>query len=240
MEERKNSLGSARRIYRSRSAEDALKGVDLNRNIEALIENPLVHLTPEQLQRDVRHFARTSRLEDHLELLMKGALIAKDPQYFDAIPGVTDYEKEALRDDRVRRFRQPLALYLTIIICSIGAAVHSLQRLRNTPLQAARDLYYIHAQVRLEEMMLGDGDITLTDDEEHYSSSGRYTTRFVQLFTIARIRRATLAAFVVMIAQQMCGINILAFYSSTLFVDAKASEKSALLVSWGFGLINFA
>lgn len=64
-----------------------------------------------------------SRLEDDLELLKKGALIAKDPQYFDAIPGVTDYEKEALRDERVRRFRQPLALYLTIIICSIGAAV---------------------------------------------------------------------------------------------------------------------
>ena len=35
-------------------------------------------------------------------------------------------------------------------------------------------------------------------------------------------------------------VNIMAFYSSTLFVDAKASERSALLVSWGFGLINFA
>lgn len=81
----------------------------------------------------------------------------------------------------------------------------SLRRLRNTPLQAARDLYYIHAQVRLEEMMLGDGDITISDGEEHLTSSGRYSSRFMQLFTIARIRRATLAAFVVMIAQQMCG-----------------------------------
>ena len=80
-----------------------------------------------------------------------------------------------------------------------------MKRLRNTPLQAARDLYYIHAQVRLEEMMLGDGDITVNNGEEQYSSSGRYSTRFIQLFTIARVRRATLAAFVVMIAQQMCG-----------------------------------
>lgn len=32
-----------------------------------------------------------------------------------------------------------------------------------------------------------------------------YVQRFVQLFTIPRIRRATLAAFVVMLAQQMCG-----------------------------------
>ena len=80
-----------------------------------------------------------------------------------------------------------------------------MKRLRNTPLQAARDLYYIHAQVRLEEMMLGDGDITVNNGKEQYSSSGRYSTRFIQLFTIARVRRATLAAFVVMIAQQMCG-----------------------------------
>jgi hypothetical protein len=32
-----------------------------------------------------------------------------------------------------------------------------------------------------------------------------YITRFVQLFTIPRVRRATLASFVVMLAQQMCG-----------------------------------
>lgn len=84
-------------------------------------------------------------------------------------------------------------------------AFESLQRLRTTPLQAARDLYYIQAQVRLEEMMLGDGDIMISDGKEQYSSSGRYASRFIQLFTIARIRRSTLACFVVMIAQQMCG-----------------------------------
>ena len=72
-------------------------------------------------------------------------------------------------------------------------------------MQAARDLYYIYAQVRLEEMMLGDGDIVVFDGEERRTGSGRYLTRFTQLFMIARIRRATLAAFVVMIAQQMCG-----------------------------------
>ena len=84
-------------------------------------------------------------------------------------------------------------------------AFNALQRLRNTSLQAARDLYYIHAQVRLEEMMLGDGDITIFEGEQQYSASGKYSSRFMQLFSIARVRRATLAAFVVMIAQQMCG-----------------------------------
>ncbi|KAL8866824.1 MAG: hypothetical protein Q9174_006060 [Haloplaca sp. 1 TL-2023] len=114
-------------------------------------------------------------------------------------------------------------------------AFHSLKRLRNEPLQAARDLYYIYAQVRLEEMELGAGDAKLSDGEERFSRMGRYFSRFEQLFSIPRIRRATLAAFVVMIAQQLCGINIMAFYSSTLFAEANASERSALLVSWGFG-----
>lgn len=66
-----------------------------------------------------------------------------------------------------------------------------------------------------------------------------YVTRFIQLFTIPRVRRATLASFTVMIAQQMCGINIIAFYSSTVFEQAGASVTESLLASWGFGLVNF-
>ncbi|KAK4989734.1 hypothetical protein LTR66_000504 [Elasticomyces elasticus] len=38
----------------------------------------------------------------------------------------------------------------------------------------------------------------------------------------------------------MCGINIIAFYSSTVFAQAGASVTNALLASWGFGLVNFA
>lgn len=106
----------------------------------------------------------------------------------------------------------------------LGKAFQSLKRLRNTELQAARDLYYIFAQIRLESTLV---------------QKSNYVTRFIQLFTIPRVRRATLASFTVMIAQQMCGINIIAFYSSTVFVQAGASPTSALLASWGFGLVNF-
>jgi MFS family permease len=66
-----------------------------------------------------------------------------------------------------------------------------------------------------------------------------YFSRFIELFTIPRVRRATLASFVVMIAQQMCGINVIAFYSSTVFSDAGYTDKQALLASWGFGLVNW-
>merc|ERR1712230_320817 len=105
-----------------------------------------------------------------------------------------------------------------------GQAYRSLLRLRNHPLLAARDLYYISTQIEIEREIVGD--------------SG-YVTRFIQLFTIPRLRRATLASFVVMIAQQMCGINIMAFYSSTIFATSGASDIEALLGSFGFGGINF-
>jgi MFS family permease len=42
-----------------------------------------------------------------------------------------------------------------------------------------------------------------------------------------------------MMAQQACGINVIAFYSSTIFQEAGASEIVALYASFGFGLINF-
>ncbi|KAI4092715.1 MAG: hypothetical protein LQ339_007850 [Xanthoria mediterranea] len=103
-------------------------------------------------------------------------------------------------------------------------AFGSLCRLRNIPLQAARDLYYIHAQITEEARIIGKNN---------------YVTRFIELFTIPRVRRATLASFVVMLAQQMCGINIIAFYSSTVFKEAGAGDLQALLASFGFGLVNF-
>lgn len=92
-------------------------------HLRCSIENPLNHLTPDELEKDARKFARTTGLEAYQELMERGAKLAKDPQYFEVIPGVTDDEKQALRDERRRRFRQPKQLYLTIIICSIGAAV---------------------------------------------------------------------------------------------------------------------
>lgn len=42
-----------------------------------------------------------------------------------------------------------------------------------------------------------------------------------------------------MIAQQMCGINIIAFYSTTIFREAGMSPFQALLGSFGFGLVNW-
>ena len=100
----------------------------------------------------------------------------------------------------------------------------SMAKLRNHPIQVARDIFYIHSQLELEIQLLRNSS---------------YHQRFVELFTIPRVRRATLAAFTVMIAQQMCGINIIAFYSTTVFKENGSDDFQALLASFGFGLINW-
>ncbi|KAL1838806.1 hypothetical protein VTJ49DRAFT_2199 [Mycothermus thermophilus] len=105
-----------------------------------------------------------------------------------------------------------------------GKAWESMLQLRNHPLQVARDIFYIHSQLELEMQL---------------TRNSSYGQRFVELFTIPRVRRATLAAFTVMIAQQMCGINIIAFYSSTVFKENGADDFQALLASFGFGLVNW-
>ncbi|KAH9901716.1 hypothetical protein F4778DRAFT_781607 [Xylariomycetidae sp. FL2044] len=103
-------------------------------------------------------------------------------------------------------------------------AWRAMSRLRYTELQVARDIYYIHSQLSIEMEIL---------------SRSNYVSRFVELFTIPRVRRATIAAFVVMIAQQMCGINIIAFYSTTIFQQAGYNDFQSLLFSFGFGAVNW-
>ncbi|KAL5382310.1 hypothetical protein DPSP01_006707 [Paraphaeosphaeria sporulosa] len=101
-------------------------------------------------------------------------------------------------------------------------AFSSLARLRNTELQAAREVYINYLQ-----------------RPEKVSTHPSYLQQVVQLATIPRIRRATLAAYTVMISQQLCGINIISFYSSTIFADSNFSTFGALVASTVFGFVNF-
>ncbi|KAL1584387.1 hypothetical protein WHR41_06395 [Cladosporium halotolerans] len=415
----------------------SLADINLNKNLDAKVSNPLADISYNDLMHDVETFCSDKGLVEHTDLVKRGALIAQDPTNFENLE-LPDDEREALRFESAHRWRHPLALYFTIIVCSIGAAVQgwdqtgsnganlsfpvefgigegetegapnqvrdswlvglvnagpyigsafigcwvsdpcnyyfgrrgtifisaifclltpiggavsqnweqlfitrllmgigmglkgssvpifaaensparirgalvmswqmwtafgiflgfcanlavyqvgdiawrlqigsafipavpltigiyfcpesprwymkknryqkaykSLLRLRHHPIQAARDLYYIHCQLQIEASIVGKTN---------------YVSRFLQLFTIPRVRRATLASFVVMIAQQMCGINIIAFcmstfrrstsypmtlvnwHSSTVFRQAGASERNALIASFGFGLVNF-
>lgn len=93
-------------------------------------------------------------------------------------------------------------------------AWQSLLRLRYSPVQAARDLYYTHAQLKVEARIVGRSN---------------YLKRCIELFTIPRVRRATLASFVVVIAQQMCGSR-LSLLISVCTLEKRANAGQSILL----------
>ncbi|CAJ0550186.1 Ff.00g101160.m01.CDS01 [Fusarium sp. VM40] len=100
---------------------------------------------------------------------------------------------------------------------------HSMQRLRAHDIIAARDFYY---------------SWVIYEEELAVASGAGYFQRLWDCFAVPRIRRANYGASTVMIAQQMCGINIISFYSSTIFVNAGYSQVEALYASLGYGAIQ--
>ncbi|KAJ5104495.1 Major facilitator superfamily domain general substrate transporter [Penicillium alfredii] len=100
-------------------------------------------------------------------------------------------------------------------------AYRSLPRLRNSSLQAARDLYMIHAQLEMEKRML---------EVSGFANTESMVVRFVELFTVSRLRRAV----------QASGVS-----TSFPFVLRQFSSGQVLatsghsLASWGAGLVNF-
>jgi hypothetical protein len=98
-------------------------------------------------------------------------------------------------------------------------AYKSLLRLRNAKIQASRDLYSIHVALQIEDKM----------------REGKNLWR--EFFTIARNRRAAQSSFFVMFMQQFCGVNVIAYYSSQIFIQAGFSEINALLTSLGCGIV---
>ncbi|KAF1962909.1 putative MFS sugar transporter [Byssothecium circinans] len=102
-----------------------------------------------------------------------------------------------------------------------AAAYQAMTSLRYNKIQAARDLFYMAELLKTEEnMRIGQSKIR-------------------ELWTVPRNRRAMLASEIVMFMQQFCGVNVIAYYSSSIFTDSGFSDQSALAASLGFGVINF-
>nr|POF12771.1 putative polyol transporter 3 [Quercus suber] len=169
------------------------------------------------------------------------------------------------------------------------SAYQSLLLLRLHPILAAKELFYVHCQMDVENRYLArsrgeDVEASLVSPcKTHDDSPGpletanetvkskiressrpdssmvgtllrrqpgrpiNYWQKLHQLFTVKRNRRALLAAVVCMVSQQLCGVNALSFYSSTLFCAANDPSKAdvspgdsltPLLLSWGIGLTN--
>ncbi|GAB7352861.1 hypothetical protein MBLNU459_g3463t1 [Dothideomycetes sp. NU459] len=102
-----------------------------------------------------------------------------------------------------------------------NSAYESMCRLRFNKVQAARDQFYMYKGLEVEH------SIRLSQN------------KVKELITVPRNRRALIASEIVMFMQQFCGVNVIAYYSSAVFVSGGFSELNALAASLGFGIINF-
>jgi MFS family permease len=96
-------------------------------------------------------------------------------------------------------------------------------RLRAHPIIGARDFYYSYI---------------IYQEELKEARGAGYFARLKDCFAVPRIRRANYGATTVMLAQQMCGINIISFYSSSIFKRVGYTDVQALYASLGYGAIQ--
>lgn len=157
---------------------------------------------------------------------------------FTANVAVYNYGPQTWRFQLAAPFIPTIPLLLTVFACPespawyiksnrYNLAYRSLQRLRNTELQAAHEVYAAYLQRKSRS------------GSDTFTPSTTFFTRLTELLTVPRIRNATFASYTVMLSQQLCGINIISFYSSTIFSDSGFSTFGALIASCIFGLVNF-
>ncbi|ROW04408.1 hypothetical protein VSDG_00820 [Cytospora chrysosperma] len=102
-------------------------------------------------------------------------------------------------------------------------AYKAICELRLNKIQGARDLFYMHIGLKAEEEAMSIGK----------------QNRIKEFLTIRRNRNAMIGSEIVMFMQQFCGVNVIAYYSSEIFLDANLSNTNALAASLGFGIINW-
>ncbi|KAJ9127315.1 hypothetical protein QFC24_000722 [Naganishia onofrii] len=83
--------------------------------------NILSHLSRAQLLSDVDRFVKEKGLEEHVDDIRKGALLAQNPTTFEQLDELTQSDKERIHHENTHRWSQPMTLYLTIAICSLGS-----------------------------------------------------------------------------------------------------------------------
>jgi hypothetical protein len=114
--------------------------------------------------------------------------------------------------------------------------------LRGHPVLAAKELIFTHCQLLVEVHSRKEKAHQTRDDPDtnfSLSREKRWWRRARRLLSKPEILREVLAAVIVMLSQQLCGINLLIIYSSSLFCwTDSAASRAPFWFSWGIGLTN--
>ncbi|RAR01754.1 MFS sugar transporter [Stemphylium lycopersici] len=106
----------------------------------------------------------------------------------------------------------------------IPKAYKSFLRIRNSELEACRDLFYTYVAVEMERKV---------------NKGKNFLAMLWELFSIPRNRRATAASWIIMFGQQFCGVNVIAYYAVTIFIQSGYTRPQALLFAMGTGILNW-
>ena len=82
----------------------------MTQNVTGEIKNPLAGMSKAELMADVEAFAQRNDMQEQLDLLRKGALIAQNPADFENIAELNDEDRAALRIEVTRRWKHPFQL----------------------------------------------------------------------------------------------------------------------------------
>ncbi|KAJ5010864.1 MFS myo-inositol transporter [Colletotrichum sp. SAR 10_99] len=108
----------------------------------ALLRNPLVGLSHDELIKDVDTFTDKYGLTKYKEEFRKGALVAQAsnrPDGFETITALNEEEKAMLRREVNHRWDQPFMLYF---LCSLCAGSAIVQGMDQTAVNGAQEFYY--------------------------------------------------------------------------------------------------
>ena len=114
--------------YHSAEATDELNrrrqsAIAMRENASGEIKNPLLGIPKAQLLAQVEAFATKYDMHEQLPLLRKGALIAQNPIDFENLAELDDADRDIIRTEATHRWKHPWAMYFTIILNSIAAAI---------------------------------------------------------------------------------------------------------------------
>ncbi|KAI9675091.1 MAG: hypothetical protein M1817_001499 [Caeruleum heppii] len=117
---------SGRRPSGRRASLDAAERA--RRNINAKLANPLAGYSHTELEQMGADYAMKHQLgeEDDIQAFRQGAVCAQDPARFDSYAGLSDQEKDVMRNEFSHKWSQPRLLYLVIVLCSTCAAVQGM------------------------------------------------------------------------------------------------------------------
>lgn len=100
----------------------------LRANINAKIANPLAEFSHAELSAKGEEYVRKYQIGDDEDIraFRLGAILAKDPNRYAEVDGLTAEESDALAKEISHKWSQPRLLYLVIVLCSTCAAVQGM------------------------------------------------------------------------------------------------------------------